>query len=94
MTLAVDCKSSVGIAWLIESNDSVLEMSEDIFLLYFYFASSLLLIVVKDVRTVRTYYGVVLIFVDLLQVEYLPILQILKTLSCHKADPIISRIFS
>lgn len=77
MTLAVNANRSVDVFGSIEANGCILEVREDIFFLDFDFSSALLLVVQEIERAIWTNDGVVVIFVDGLQVKHLSVLQII-----------------
>lgn len=66
MAPALDGKSGIHISWLIVTNDSILEMCEDIFFLDFDLSSMLLMIIIEGEIAVWTDDGIVILGIDVL----------------------------
>lgn len=73
-TFAINFQTLVHISRSVEADYCVLEMGEDILLLDFNLASSLLLVVIESIRTVWTYDRILILWTDIFQIEDLPIL--------------------
>lgn len=90
--LAINVERGGDIARLVVSDNCIFEVSEDVFLFHFNLASSMLVVVLKFVRTVWTHDRIIPLSVNVLQIEDLPILEIFQTVPGNEGYPVILRV--